>query len=115
MARRPPYPPEFRARILEIVRNGRTPEDLATEFEPTSLRDPDAVSERSLIYTETFQPNGPSPYDEHHRMITDGDWKLIRVERLYLLDDWDDGPDLLSTGVLDDDAAVAHTPVRGAG
>lgn len=36
MARRPPYPPEFRSRILEMVRNGRTPEDLATEFEPSA-------------------------------------------------------------------------------
>ncbi len=33
---RPPYPPEFRRRIVELVRSGRKPESLAREFEPTS-------------------------------------------------------------------------------
>jgi transposase len=33
---RPPYPPEFRRRIVELVRSGRNPESLAREFEPTS-------------------------------------------------------------------------------
>ena len=32
---RPPYPPEFREQILELVRAGRTPEELAREYEPT--------------------------------------------------------------------------------
>jgi transposase len=32
---RPPYPDEFRNRIVELARNGRTPSDLAEEFEPT--------------------------------------------------------------------------------
>jgi transposase len=37
MARtRPPYPPEFRRRIVELVRAGRSPEELAKEFEPTA-------------------------------------------------------------------------------
>jgi transposase len=29
------YPPEFRRQMVELVRSGRTPEDLAREFEPT--------------------------------------------------------------------------------
>ena len=33
---RPPYPPEFRRQIVELVRAGRSPEDLAQEFEPTA-------------------------------------------------------------------------------
>ena len=33
---RPPYSPEFRRRIVEPVRAGRDPEDLAREFEPTA-------------------------------------------------------------------------------
>ena len=33
---RPPYPPEFRRRIVEMVRSGRTPEELSREFEPTA-------------------------------------------------------------------------------
>ncbi|GAA0397658.1 transposase [Microbispora corallina] len=32
---RPPYPPEFRRQMVELVRAGRTPEELAKEFEPT--------------------------------------------------------------------------------
>lgn len=30
------YPPEFRRQMVELVRSGRTPEDLAREFEPTA-------------------------------------------------------------------------------
>jgi len=33
---RPPYSPEFRQQIVELVRAGRTPEELAREFEPSS-------------------------------------------------------------------------------
>jgi transposase len=32
---RKPYPPEFREQILELVRAGRTPNELAQEFEPS--------------------------------------------------------------------------------
>ena len=31
-----PYPPEFRQQILELVRAGRSPDELAAEFEPTA-------------------------------------------------------------------------------
>lgn len=31
----PPYPPEYRQQIVELVRAGRRPEDLAREFGPT--------------------------------------------------------------------------------
>lgn len=31
-----PYPPEFRQQILELVRAGRSPDELAREFEPTA-------------------------------------------------------------------------------
>ena len=33
---RRPYPPEFRARMVELVRAGKSPEELAKEFEPTA-------------------------------------------------------------------------------
>jgi len=32
---RPPHPQKFRARIVELARNGRTPSELAEKFEPT--------------------------------------------------------------------------------
>ena len=33
---RPPYPPEFRRQMVELVRAGRTAEELSREFEPTA-------------------------------------------------------------------------------
>jgi transposase len=31
-----PYPPEYRERMIELVRSGRSPESLAQEFEPSA-------------------------------------------------------------------------------
>jgi transposase len=31
-----PYPPEFRERLIELVRKGRTPEELGRQFEPSA-------------------------------------------------------------------------------
>ena len=37
MARKhPPYTPEFRRQMIELVRSGRSPESLSKEFEPTA-------------------------------------------------------------------------------
>lgn len=33
---RPPYPSEFRNQMVELVRAGRNPEELAREFEPSA-------------------------------------------------------------------------------
>src|SRR5215475_13724209 len=33
---RPAYPPEFRQKLIQVVRAGRTPEQLAKQFEPTA-------------------------------------------------------------------------------
>ena len=33
---RPPYPPEFRRQMVDLVRSGRSPEQLAGEYEPTA-------------------------------------------------------------------------------
>ena len=33
---RPPYPPEYRRRMVELVRAGRTAEELGREFEPSA-------------------------------------------------------------------------------
>jgi transposase len=33
---RPPYSPEFRRQMVELVCAGRDPDDLAREFEPTA-------------------------------------------------------------------------------
>ena len=36
MAKRRFYPPEFRQQLVELVRAGRTPEELSREFEPSA-------------------------------------------------------------------------------
>ena len=33
---RQPYPPEFRRQMLDLVKAGRTPEELEKEYEPTA-------------------------------------------------------------------------------
>jgi len=45
---RPPYTPEFRRQMVDLVRAGRSPEELAEEFEPTaqSIRNWVAQAER---------------------------------------------------------------------
>jgi len=34
--KKPPFAPEFRQRMIELVRSGRSPEELAKEFEPSA-------------------------------------------------------------------------------
>ena len=36
MSRNRVYPPEFRQRLIELVASGRSPEELAKEFEPSA-------------------------------------------------------------------------------
>lgn len=45
-----PYPRELKARLVEMVRGGRTPEELAEKFEPTaqSIRNWVAQAEREV-------------------------------------------------------------------
>jgi hypothetical protein len=47
----PPYPAEFLRRLIELVRAGRSPEELAKKFEPTaqSIRNWPAPSARKLF------------------------------------------------------------------
>jgi transposase len=43
---RPPYTPEFRRQMVDLVYAGRSPEELAREFEPTAAVDPELGSRR---------------------------------------------------------------------
>jgi len=59
---RPPYPPQLRARLIELARSGRAPEELGRQFEPSAQtirnwlkqadRDESAVRD---------SPRGPAP------------------------------------------------------
>jgi transposase len=46
---RPPYRPEFRRQIVDLVRAGRSPEGLAQEFEPTAQSIRNWVARRSVM------------------------------------------------------------------
>ena len=42
------YPPEFRRQMVELVRSGRSPEELAREFEPSAQSIRNWVCQRDL-------------------------------------------------------------------
>jgi transposase len=55
---RPPYPTEFRRQMVELVRAGRDPNDLAREFEPSAqaIRNWVAKADRSEGRRESRPP-----------------------------------------------------------
>lgn len=61
----PPYPPEFRLRLVELVHAGRKPEELAREFEPSAQAIRNWVRQSSLA--EGPRQNG-SPGPEHEEL-----------------------------------------------
>ena len=50
---RPPYPAAFRQQMVELVRAGRTPEELSREFEPWSQAIRTWVAQAVRTVTET--------------------------------------------------------------
>jgi len=80
MARKhPPYTPEFRRQMIELVRSGRSPESLAKEFEPTAqaIRNWVAQTERD----EGRREDGPTTAerDEINRLRREG--RQLKLER----------------------------------
>ena len=86
---RPPYSPEFKRQIVDLVRAGRQPEDLAKEFEPTaeSIRKWVALADKQEGHREekgdTPASAGdaltPTECDELARLRREN--KQLRVER----------------------------------
>jgi transposase len=79
---RPPYSPEFRRQMVELVRAGRDPEELAREFEPTShsIRHWVAVADRrDGRPKEKDEVVTPSERDELIRLRREN--KQLRLER----------------------------------
>ena len=54
---RPPYPAEFKQQIVELYRSGRTPGQLAKEFEPTevTIRHWITQADADTVLTERIQ------------------------------------------------------------
>ncbi len=79
---RPPYSPEFRRQIVDLVRAGRGPDDLAREFEPIaqSIRHWAAVAERRDGHrAEKNEIVTPNERDEPIRLRREN--KQLRLER----------------------------------
>lgn len=79
---RPPYSPEFRRQMVDLVRAGRDPEELAKEFEPTaqSIRYWVAVADRQEGRRFDKADNlSPAERDELLRLRREN--KQLRLER----------------------------------
>lgn len=55
-----PYPPEFRRQLVELVRAGRSPADLAREFEPSAQAIRNWAALAGVPYGPTVGPD-PAP------------------------------------------------------
>ena len=82
---RPPYAPEFRRQIIELVRAGRSPADLAREFEPSeqAIRNWVAAADRSEGRTPSMPVDrtvlSAAERDEPARLRREN--KQLRLER----------------------------------
>ena len=79
---RPPYSPEFRRQMVELVRSGRDPTDLAREFEPSAqaIRNWVAQSDRQEGRPEEKDPGlTAAERDELIRLRREN--KQLRLER----------------------------------
>ena len=78
----PPYSPEFRRQMVDLVRAGRDPDDLAHEFEPTgqSIRSWVAQADRNEGRRAELTPGlGAAERDELIRLRREN--KQLRLER----------------------------------
>ncbi len=75
----PPYPAEYRQRIVELVRLGRTPEELAREFEPTAqcIRDWVKAAERP----QGIRADGLTQADHEELIRLRRENKILRQEK----------------------------------
>ena len=80
---RPPYSSEFRRQMVDLVRAGRSPEDLAREFEPTaqSIGAWVAAADKQEGRREETNPGlAAAERDELARLRREN--KQLRLERL---------------------------------
>ena len=76
---RPAYPAEFRRRLIELARKGRTPEELGRQFEPSAQTIRNWL--RQAARDEGRRRDGPTSeeLDELRRLRREN--KLLREER----------------------------------
>ena len=76
---RPPYPPEFREQILELVKAGRSPMELAQEFEPTAQTIRNWIRQTELDAGERQDGLSSPEQEELARLRREN--KQLRLER----------------------------------
>ena len=76
---RPPYPDEFKRKMVELVRSGRTPYELAKEFEPTVVTIRSWVRQADL--NEGRRSDGLTSDDRTELASLRREVKRLRVER----------------------------------
>ena len=76
---RPPYPPEFREQMVELVRAGRSPEELSEEFEPTAQTIRNWVKQADLDQGVRSDGLTSSEREELRRLKREN--KQLRMER----------------------------------
>ena len=76
---RPPYPPAFRRQMIELVRAGRSVEELAREFEPSAqaIRNWVVQAERD----EGRRADGPSTVEREELRRLRRENRRLREER----------------------------------
>ncbi len=76
---KPPYPPEFRNQMIEMVRAGRSPEELGREFEPSgqTIRNWVAQADRD----EGRRPDGMTSAEREELRKLRRENRQLRVER----------------------------------
>lgn len=77
--RRKPYPPEFREQMVELVRAGRTPYELAKEFEPTAQTIANWVVQADL--DEGLRTDGLTTAEKEELKRLRKENKRLRLER----------------------------------
>ncbi|EAR23282.1 hypothetical protein NB231_15718 [Nitrococcus mobilis Nb-231] len=75
----PPYPPEFRQQIIDLVRNGRTPWELAKEFEPSAQTIMNWVAQAGRDAGERHDGLTSAEHEELRRLRREN--KRLRKER----------------------------------
>ncbi len=76
---RPAYPPEFRQQMVQLVKAGRTPEELSREFEPTAQTIHNWVKQSDLNAGVRSDGLTSSERDELRKLRREN--KQLKVER----------------------------------
>jgi len=80
MARKhPPFTPEFRRQMIELVRSGRSPESLAKEFEPTAQTIRNWVAQAGRDADERDDGTTTADREEINRLRREN--RQLKVER----------------------------------